>query len=67
MINHCSIAGKFLFTGLDNFLLIVVVTDSLNCGQCFSATPLLNSDMNQALLVTLVVGSVCVCEWIKFL
>lgn len=67
MIDYGTITGELFFAGLDDFLLIVVVADTLHSGQSLSATTLLDPNVNQSLLVTLVIGSVCVSKGIESL
>jgi hypothetical protein len=67
MVNNSSVTGKLLLASLDYFSLVVIITDSLDGSQHFSTATLLDSDMNQSLLVALIIGLVCICEWIELL
>lgn len=67
VVNNSPITGELLFTSSDNFLLIVMVAYPLDCGQSLPTTALLYPDVNESLLVTLIVGSVCVSKWVKLL
>jgi len=42
VLNHSAIAGKFLFEGLHQLLLVVIMCDTLHSGKGFPPVPLLN-------------------------
>ena len=46
----------YLLACLHDLLLVVIVWNALNCGQCLPAVPLLDTDVNQAVLNTTVIG-----------
>jgi len=46
MLHHCSVTGELLLACLDDLLLVVVVGDSLDGGQCLASVSLLDSNVN---------------------
>lgn len=49
VFNYSTIAGKFLFEGLHQFLFIVIIRDALDCGEGLPAVPLLDPYMDVVL------------------
>lgn len=49
MLNHSTIAGKLLLEGLHQFLFIIIIGNALDCGEGFSAVPLLDPYMDVVL------------------
>lgn len=46
MFHNCAIAGKLLFAGPHNFLLVIVVGYALYCRKCFTTVALLDSNVD---------------------
>lgn len=67
MLYYCTIAGKFLFTSLDYFLLVVVIRNTLNSCQSLTTISLLYSDMDNSFLSSVVFTLACICKWVKSL
>jgi len=67
VFNHSAVAGKVLLTCPYNLLLVEVVRDALDGGQCFASISLLDSNVDQTILYTLFVTTNCIRKWIKSL
>merc|ERR1719186_1514452 len=67
VLHHRSIAGKFLLTGSHDFLEVVLGGQTLHSSQGFPPVPLLNSDVNQSILNSLVISLGSISERIKSL
>lgn len=49
VFNHSTIAGKFLLECLHQLLFVVIISNPLDCGEGFSAVPLLDPYMDVVL------------------
>lgn len=55
---------SYLLTSLDNLLLVIGICNPLDSSQCLSSTSLLNPDVNEPVLDTLVVPLICIKKWV---
>lgn len=46
VLHHCAIAGKLLFAGPHDFLLVIVVRYALHCREGLSTVALLNTNVD---------------------
>lgn len=64
MLDNSSVTGKFLLACLDNFLLVIGIGNALNSSQRLPTTPLLDTDVDETVLLTFIVPLICIKKWV---